>query len=152
MSKFLDILLVFLEKYFGNLLGILVFLLFFCKVEPLYKDYKNILNDYSTIAFGIFGFILTLLGIILQGNGKTIDYIKSNEESYSKFIKMNKKVVILSFLTGCLSFSLNFFSLYEFKCNQIFYENFLISLLLSLICVLIFRTIYFIWIFYLLII
>lgn len=151
MNKKLDKFLLIIENYFGYLIGIITFIFCFTKLKPIYKDFEEILDNYTNIAFGIFGFILTLLGIILQGSGKTIEYIKSNEDMYSKFIKMNKHVVLLSFLTGCLSFSLKFLSIYEFKSYQVFFENLLISILISLVSVLIFRTIYFIWIFYLLI-
>ena len=84
------------EKHGGDILGVLVFLLFFFIVKPQWHSYKEIIKQFPTIGMCAFGFMLTFLGIILQGNSTTIDHMKSQKDLYKRFIDYNKRAVILA--------------------------------------------------------
>ena len=61
-----------LEKCGGTLCGGFVFILFFTIIKPEYYSYKELIKEFPSIGMCAFGFMLTFLGIILQGDKNEI--------------------------------------------------------------------------------
>lgn len=90
------------ENHLGLALGIL------CGVgvwflNPSYAESIDLIKALPTLTTCIFGFLLTLLGIILQGNGPVINNMRGSSKIYNRFINYNKKVVLLSFVMTLLA-------------------------------------------------
>ena len=83
------------EKYGGTLYGVLAFKLFLVVIKPEYYSYKELIQEFPSIGMCAFGFMLTFLGIILQGDSSTIQYMKSRQVLYDKFIAYNKIILKL---------------------------------------------------------
>lgn len=90
------------ENYLGITLGILcgagVWLL-----NPSYAECIDLIKALPTLTTCIFGFLLTLLGIILQGTGPVINHMRESTKIFNRFINYNKKVVLLSFVMTLLA-------------------------------------------------
>lgn len=152
------------EKLFGTMLSILSFFILIIWVKPEYATYKELIKEFPTIGMCVFGFLLTFLGIILQGDSPTIEWMKNNEKLYPSFIKKNKSVVVFSlilsiysYFLGYLHFSENSFSFFG-KSFTLFVVNNLstikivmVSAFISMLIKYIYDTWVFIKIFYLLI-
>ena len=83
------------EKYGGTLYGCLVFILFLFIIKPEFYSYKELIQEFPSIGMCAFGFMLTFLGIILQGDSSTIKYMKSRKTLYDKFIFYNILYIFL---------------------------------------------------------
>jgi len=145
------------EKFGGIFLGFIFFILVYL-INPEFEKWKEFAKEIPSIGMSTFGFLLVLLGIILQGNSKTIEWMKSRDELFQRFISFNKKIVMRSVLLS--SYAL-FFVYFDLKwitgyfTNGIFiYEiisQFSIPILTFLLVWFLYDVIYFITIFYLLI-
>ena len=96
------------EKYGGTLYGFLVFILFLVVIKPEYYSYKKLIQEFPSIGMCAFGFMLTFLGIILQGDSSTIQHMKSRQILYDKFIAYNRIVVILSLIISIYSYVIGY--------------------------------------------
>ena len=96
------------EKYGGTLCGCFVFVLFLFIIKPEYYSYKKLIQEFPSIGMCAFGFMLTFLGIILQGDSSTIKYMKSRQILYDKFIAYNKIVVIMSLIISFYSYIIGY--------------------------------------------
>ena len=90
------------ENYLGLAIGVL------CGVgvwflNPSYVESIDLIKALPTLTTCIFGFLLTLLGIILQGDGPVIQNMRGSTIIYNRFINYNKKVVLLSFVMTLLA-------------------------------------------------
>ena len=85
------------ENYSGIFWGILLSILIVFFVNPTYKECIDMIRALPQLTTCIFGFLLTLLGIILQGDGPVITKMHKSTTIYNRFIGFNKKIVILSF-------------------------------------------------------
>jgi hypothetical protein len=97
------------EKFGGILSGLLCFCIVICS-QPSYANWKGFINEFPTIGMCAFGFLLTFLSIILQGNSETIIWMKSNDVLFKRFIDFNKRVVSLSILLVLYSYLISFFN------------------------------------------
>ena len=85
------------ENYLGILIGALVAVgVFF--LNPAYGRSIDLIKALPQLTTCVFGFLLTLLGIILQGDGPVIQKMRDSTKIYNRFIDYNKKIVILSFV------------------------------------------------------
>ena len=104
------------------------------------------------------GFLLTLLGIILQGNSSTIDWMRSRKKLFNRFIQYNKRIVILSFIISIYSYILGFFN-FKYYVEQLplsdciinLGEKIVISIFFGLLVWFVIDTLHFIKVFYALI-
>lgn len=139
-----------IEKWGSACLSIIIFFIMFKFIRPEYENYKGLIDSCLSISTNIFGFLLALLGIILQGNSSTIEAMRRRNILYKRFIKLNKKVVIVSLIIMlycvCLKFNENYYFKKEFEFLNIIF----VSVFFSICSVLFSETIYFIIIFYLL--
>ena len=90
------------ENYLGVLLG-LVAAVIVVWLNPPYSSCILFIQAIPQLTSCIFGFLLALLGIILQGDSPTITAMKSRTIIYNRFIKYNKKVVYLSLILSVLT-------------------------------------------------
>ena len=72
-------------------------------LNPSYADSIDLIKALPTLTTCIFGFLLTLLGIILQGDGPIIQKMRGATKIYNRFISYNKKVVFISFVLTLLA-------------------------------------------------
>lgn len=86
----------------GLILGCVVALIVFL-FGPNW-DFTEAIRAIPQITTCIFGFLLTLLGIILQGNSPIISMMRNEVKIYDRFIGFNKRIVILSFVLTILAF------------------------------------------------
>ena len=86
-----------LENYSGIFLGIIFATLIVFFLNPTYKECIDMIRALPQLTTCIFGFLLTLLGIILQGGGPIVTKMQNSTVIYNRFIGFNKKIVILSF-------------------------------------------------------
>ena len=70
---------VFWEKFKGVIIGLILTLILF-RLHPNFGSSIRVIQDIPTFTTCIFGFMLTLLGIIIQGNGNVIVKMKRLEE------------------------------------------------------------------------
>lgn len=95
------------ENYLGVLLG-LVAAVIVVWLNPPYSSCILFIQAIPQLTSCIFGFLLALLGIILQGDSPTITAMKARTIFYNRFIKYNKKVVYLSLILSVLTLVIGF--------------------------------------------
>ena len=121
------------EKYSGFIVGI-IFSAVIYWINPELSKWKDFIQEIPNIGMCIFGFLLTFLGIILQGGSKTIEWMKSREILFQRFISFNKRVVVLSIVLSVYAYFLGYFNFEWFenllKKDSCFFEIF-IRLLIS---------------------
>jgi hypothetical protein len=97
------------EQYGGIFGGIVCSVLIFW-INPELSQWKDFIQEIPSIGMCIFGFLLTFLGLILQGESKTIEWMKSREILFQRFISFNKRVVILSIVLSVYAYFLGYFN------------------------------------------
>ena len=137
----------------GFILSVFVFL-----INPELPKWKEFIKEIPNIGMCTFGFLLTFLGIILQGGSKTIEWMKSRETLFQRFIDFNRRIVILSIVISVYAYFLAFFNFewireyfIDFMCIYHIIRKLLISLFVLLSVWFLYDVMYFIKIFYLLI-
>ncbi|MDR1973974.1 MAG: hypothetical protein LBQ31_04785 [Bacteroidales bacterium] len=145
------------EKYGGVVLGFIFAVPMFW-IDPQLSVWSDFIKEVPAIGMCMFGFLLTFLGIILQGGSETIKWMKSRKTLFERFISFNKGVVILSVVLSIYSYFLVFFnfkwvqnSFVNSFCFSEVTQNILIALFVFLSIWFLYNVIYFIKIFYLLI-
>lgn len=78
---------------------------------------KSFIHDFVDIGAIAFGFLLTIFGLILQGETTVIKSFMHNKSAFSQYIRLNEVCVIISFLltiysyiigSGILTFNVQF--------------------------------------------
>ncbi len=95
------------EKVGGLLLGIVTFIIIWF-INPNFSNWKPFILEFPAIGMCAFGFLLTFLGIILQGNSETINWMMSREKLYNRFISFNKRIVVISFALSLYSYIIGY--------------------------------------------
>ena len=138
---------------FGFIFSVFVFL-----INPELSKWKEFIKEIPNIGMCTFGFLLTFLGIILQGGSNTIEWMKSREVLFQRFISFNKRVVIISIVLSVYAYFLAYFDFTWIKecfTNWIFIYVTIRKLMISVFVLLsvwfIYDVLHFIKIFYLLI-
>ena len=143
------------EKVGGLLLGIITFIIIWI-INPNFSNWKPFILEFPAIGMCAFGFLLTFLGIILQGNSETIKWMISRKDLFNRFVAFNKRIVLVSFFLSIYAYFLGYFDFQGIKivfsahfiavCKKI-----LIGIFSGLLVWFIIDTIQFIRIFYVLI-
>ena len=97
------------ESIGGIIIGFIFSILIFF-LSPKLSDWIDFMKGIPALCITIFGFLLTLLGIILQGNSPTINWMRSRKETFNRFVDYNKRIVLLSFIISIYSYILGFFN------------------------------------------
>lgn len=143
------------EKYGGLFAGVIVCCIIGI-IHPASSSWKPFIVEFPAIGMCAFGFLLTFLGIILQGNSDTITWMMSRDVLYNRFIAFNKRIVIISFVLSLYSYIIGYADFQSIKNNlspqsyQII-KNVLISIFCGLLVWFIIDTIQFTRLFYILI-
>lgn len=95
------------EQIGGMLAGIIVCCIIGA-IHPTFSHWKPFIAAFPTIGMCAFGFLLTFLGIILQGNSDTIKWMMSRDKIYNRFITFNKRIVIISFILSLYSYFIGY--------------------------------------------
>lgn len=96
---------VFWEKFKGVIIGLILTLILF-RLHPNFDSSIRVIQDIPTFTTCIFGFMLTLLGIIIQGNGNVIVKMKNNMVIYPRFLSLTKRVIVISLWISVFAFIL----------------------------------------------
>jgi len=138
-------------------LGLIIAIIVWC-VNPSYGNWEGFIQEFPTIGMCAFGFLLTLLSIIIQGNSPNIIRIKNRTNLFNRFIFFNKRIVLLSFISSLYSYLLGYLnfnwiidSINIDECFVLFAKKFLLSLFAFLFVWFIIDVIQFIRLFYVLI-
>ena len=110
-----------MEKIGGLLAGIMVCCIIGA-IHPTFSHWKPFIAEFPTVGMCAFGFLLTFLGIILQGNSETIQWLMSKTNIYNRFILFNKRIVIVSFILSLYSYIIgyvDFQTLKDLLCPQL---------------------------------
>lgn len=135
------------EKYGGDLIGVFVFFVFFFIVKPQWHSYKEIIKQFPTIGMCAFGFMLTFLGIILQGSSKTIEHMKTQSALYTRFIDYNKRTVILALVLSMYSYIIGYSNVDINIIKQLLLCNYLKISIISLFWGMIVKFVYDLYVF-----
>lgn len=105
------------EKIGGEIAGAIVFCVILL-INPIFSHWRPFIVGFPPIGVSAFGFLLTFLSIILQGNSKTIERMMNRDKLYNKFIDFNKRIVIISLILSLYSYAIGYSDL------QIIYDLF----------------------------
>lgn len=93
------------EKYGGLTLSAIL-TVGLCKLHPTYEGSLTAIRNLPTITTCIFGFLLTLFGIIIQGNGTLIKKMKNTNVVFSRYLSFTKRIIIISLGLSVFAFVL----------------------------------------------
>ncbi len=144
------------ERYGGMTLGIFISIPIFF-TDTNISAWKDFIKEIPALGMCAFGFLLTFLGIILQGYSQTIEWMKSRTILFDRFIFFNKRIVILSIILSVYSYFLAFFK-FEWLISNLQYlellwkyaQKTMIAIFLILAVWFLHDVLYFIKVFYLL--
>jgi hypothetical protein len=105
----------------GGIFAGIVCAVFVFLINSKLPNWKDFIREIPGIGMCIFGFLLTFLGIILQGGSKTVEWMKSRKILFSRFIAFNKRVVILSIIVSVYAYFLGYFN---FDCLTGVFKNY----------------------------
>lgn len=145
------------EQYGGVALGIFISIpVFFVNSEI--SAWRDFVKEIPTLGMCAFGFLLTFLGLILQGQSQTIEWMKGRGKLFDRFIAFNKRVVVLSIILSIYSYFIAFFNFEWLICNLhcvdlfwVYTQKIMIVIFLTLAIWFLCDVLHFIKIFYLLI-
>jgi uncharacterized membrane protein len=104
------------EKYGGVAMAIIVSFAIVL-LNPTGVDWKSFVLGFPSVGMCAFGFLLTLLGIILQGSGETIEWMKNRTTLFNRFVDFNKRAAYISFILSVYSYIIGNIALQDF-CPQ----------------------------------
>ena len=115
----------FLEKYAAAIIGITFgyFIYRYCGIN--YESSKEFIKKYTTIGTCLFGFLLTLFSIIIQGKNVVINKIKSNRNTFIRFVRLNKQVVMVTLLLTIYAYIIGYINIECFISASIYKEEIL---------------------------
>ncbi|MCV9931812.1 hypothetical protein OIU80_05905 [Flavobacterium sp. LS1R47] len=136
-----------IEKLLGYICG-LIFMILSYKYNDIFSFALDatFLDKVISISSTLFGFLLAILTLILQGNSPTVTAMKRHG-SYNRLINFNKATVISALITCALSLLISFCTSII---NLVFPEmlNFLASVNLGIFVSVVVNTLLFTLIFY----
>lgn len=104
------------ETYGGILIGLLTcFLLLRSSIK--YTDCQGIVDNFPEIGIFVFGFLLTILSLIIQGDSETIKWLNTRVNLYNRVVQFNKRVVFLSLIMALSAYA--FTNSYTLFCERI---------------------------------
>ena len=115
----------FLEKYAAAIIGITFgyFIYRYCGIN--YESSKEFIKQYTTIGTCLFGFLLTLFSIIIQGKNVVINKIISNSNTFIRFVRLNKQVVMVTLLLTIYAYIIGYINIECYISASIYKEEIL---------------------------
>lgn len=148
---------VLLEKFGGPLVGFGMTLFLF-QFHPDFDKNIETIRNIPTLTTCIFGFMLTLFGLIIQGNGEIIVKMKNNSLIFKRFLSFTKRIIFLAlgisvfaFMIGAINPSWYYVQFEDLRAIEIMIKEFIFMFLVSCCLWLVLDLIYFIHLFFLLI-
>ena len=94
-----------IEKTGGLITGTIISFVILFLITPDINNLRLFVSSIPSVSICIFGFLLTMLSIILQGNSPTLEVFRSSKHknTYNNFTHFSKRVVLLSFTITILS-------------------------------------------------
>jgi hypothetical protein len=140
----------FIEHYISYILGLTIAFVLFKFTSITYKESVEFIKQFTTIGTCTFGFLLTLFSLIIQGDNQAINKMRKRHKPFLRFIAINKKIVIFSFLLTVYAYLVGYIDITTIvnNCSVI---KLIICLFYGGFACFILKTIYFLAIFYLLI-
>lgn len=136
----------YFEKYSSSLLGISIVIIYLCYQDCfLFVFHEKILDRLISICSTMFGFLLTVLALIIQSDSKAIILLKSHTK-YSELVDFNKKIVVSSIIVVILSLILPVINLVTHNQLRL---NILIAINYGIFTSVVIDTLIFTYIFYL---
>ncbi len=129
------------------LIGIVCGILFAKYDIITYANSENLIKEFPTIGTCIFGFILTMFSLIIQGNNEVVARMKKSGKPFVRFVKFSRKVVVLSIVATLYSY---FIGCYEFKVS-LESLDILAIIFCSVLIWLVIEVFYFLTVFYVLV-
>lgn len=127
-------------------------------LHPSFNGSMKAISNLPTITTCIFGFLLTLFGIIIQGNGAMIKKMKSTNVVFERYISFTKRVIWISLFLSVFAFGVGSINLSwwgiafeELSTIRIIIEECILRILVFFSIWLILDLVYFIHLFFLLI-
>jgi len=142
----------------GIVVGIIISLILIFFFSPKLSEWKDFMKGIPSLCITVFGFLLTLLSIILQGNSPTINWMRSRKKTFNRFVDYNKRIILLSFIISIYSYILGFFN-FKYHIEQLplsdcivnLLQKIVISIFFGLLVWFVIDTLHFIKVFYALI-
>lgn len=126
----------FRENYSGIIMGIIAAIIIWW-LNPKYSSCIPFICAIPQLTSCIFGFLLALLGIILQGESPTIVAMKARTRVYNRFILFNKKIVYLSLILSVITLVIGYVDFLSFGVSLIdislCVKDFITSVIISLV-------------------
>jgi len=96
------------KELYGGIIAGLIVSIFIYWLKPITANWIDFIKAFPTIGMCAFGFLLTFLSIILQGNSEAITWMKSRKNLFRRFVVYNKRIVIVSFYLSISSYGFGF--------------------------------------------
>lgn len=146
-----------LETYGGPFIsGVLTVATFM--LHPSFYGSMKAISNLPTITTCIFGFLLTLFGIIIQGNGAMIKKMKSTNVVFERYISFTKRIIWISLFLSVFAFGVGSINMSwwnvvfeDLPIRRIIVEELVLMVLVFFSFWLVLDLIYFIHLFFLLI-
>lgn len=116
----------FFENYSGIVLGGISSIVFLLLVDPSYSAWFAFIKALPQLTTCVFGFLLALLGIILQSEGQVLTAMKKSPV-FKSLVGYNQKIVFLAFVITVVSLVVGYAD-FEWLCNLLKEKNLLWSI------------------------
>ena len=138
-----------LEHILPILIGVIIALILQKFDIVNYKNSIDIMKSFPTIGVCFFGFLLTMFSLIIQGNNKTTEVMRSDKKLFKKFVALNCNVVLLSLIVTIYSYFIGNIKLV--CCQALVYMDIATTVFYALFIAFVLANIYFLAVFYLLV-
>jgi len=142
------------ENFLGIISAIIFFFILIIKKKCQFDLSLDMIKAFPTIGITSFGFLLTVLSIIVQGNGVAIEFLRNRTTLYNRFIGFNKRAILLSFILTILTFIVGNLKVENYFTDTIIiyrYKHFIVACFYGMLVWFLIDLISFLRIFYLLI-
>lgn len=145
----------FLENYISYIIGLIGTLLLYKFTNIQYSINQEFIKQFTTIGTCTFGFLLTLFGLIIQGDNQVINKMRKRHNTFIRFTCVNRKVVFISLALTIYAYFIGYIDLSKIINETNEYKTIILKCLTCIfyggfVCFIL-ETMYFLLIFYLII-
>ena len=138
-----------IERYCGSFLFWIILIIMIFWIKPKYIIFCDLIQEFPAIGMCSFGFLLTFLGIILQGNSEALTRFRSRKKLFERYVKNNKRIVTLSLFLSIYAYVIGYSHIEYFSLSGV--ERFYVALFIDFFFKFVCDFVMFIRVFYLLI-
>lgn len=92
----------YIESYTGIVVGLFIGIYLYSQNIFFWGKDNVLISQSIDICFILFGFLLTILALIVQGDNQTLQRLRKHT-GYGRIILFNRRIVILSIILGLFS-------------------------------------------------